>query len=40
MKSFGERNHGKVFEEISKEIFLWDPVKDFVRAEYEKFKNH
>jgi hypothetical protein len=40
MKNFGEKNHGKVFEEINKEIFLWEPVKSFITTEYEKFKNN
>ena len=38
MKSYGDRNHGKVFEEDNKNIFLWDPVKDFIEAEYRKFQ--
>ncbi len=37
MKSISERNHGKVFEESNKQIFLWEPVKDLVIAEYNKF---
>ncbi len=40
MKSISERNHGKVFEENNKQIFLWEPVKDFIIAEYNKFMKH
>lgn len=39
MKNFGEKNHGKVFNEVGDKIFLWEPVRDFVEKEYEKYKN-
>ncbi len=38
MKYYGERNHGKVFDENNKDIFLWEPVKDFIENEYNKFQ--
>ncbi|MGM0934235.1 MAG: hypothetical protein ACQEWD_12400 [Bacteroidota bacterium] len=38
MKSFGERNHAKVFEETGGRITLWEPVRDFVKKEFKKFK--
>lgn len=37
MKSFGERNHAKVFEEAGSRITLWEPTRHFVKKEYEKF---
>ncbi|WP_037319742.1 hypothetical protein [Salegentibacter sp. Hel_I_6] len=38
MKSFGERNHAKVFEEAGERITIWEPVRDFVKKEFLKFK--
>lgn len=38
MKSFGEHNHAKVFEEVGSRITLWEPTREFVKKEYEKFK--
>ena len=40
MKSFGERNHGKVFEVFDSLIVLWQPINEFILSEYEKYKNH
>ncbi len=40
MKVIREKNHGKVFEENNKQIFLWEPVKDFIKAEYAIFQKH
>jgi len=37
MKSFGERNHAKVFEEAGGRITLWEPVRKFVKVEYDKY---
>ncbi len=37
MKSFGERNHAKVFEEAGSRITLWEPVRKFVKVEYDKY---
>lgn len=37
MKSFGEKNHSKVFEEAGSRITLWQPTREFVKKEYEKF---
>ena len=37
MKSFGERNHAKVFEEAGNRITLWEPVREFVKKEYITF---
>jgi hypothetical protein len=34
MKSFGERNHAKVFEETGGLITLWEPVREFIKKEY------
>lgn len=36
MKNFGDKNHGKVFEEVDGVIELWEPVEEFVLAEYEE----
>lgn len=37
MKIIGERNHAKVFEECGGLIILWEPVRMFVKKEYEKY---
>lgn len=37
MKSYGERNHAKVFEESGGRVTLWEPVRIFVKEEYEKY---
>jgi hypothetical protein len=37
MKNFGEKNHGKVFDEKNDIVGLWNPVKDFIIGEYEKY---
>ena len=37
MINFGEKNHGKVFEKTGSIITIWNPVKDNVRDEYEKY---
>ncbi len=39
MKNFGEKNHGKVFNEVGNKISLWEPVRIFIEKEYEKYKN-
>lgn len=36
MKNFGEKNHGKVFEQNGSIVTLWNPVKEFVDMEYKK----
>jgi hypothetical protein len=37
MKNFGDKNHGKVFEENSNgEVELWSEVKDFILKEYKE----
>lgn len=36
MKNFGEKNHGKVFEESDNIIILWEPVKEFILGLYYK----
>jgi hypothetical protein len=36
MKNFGEKNHGKVFEEKDGVIMLWEPVKDFILKLYDE----
>lgn len=38
MKIIGERNHAKVFTEIGSRITLWEPSREFVNKEYNKFK--
>lgn len=40
MKNFGEKNHGKVFEEVEGVVHLWKPVKDFILTEYNKRKQN
>jgi hypothetical protein len=37
MKSFGERNHAKVFTEIGSRITLWEPTREYVKKEYMNF---
>lgn len=37
MKTISERNNAKVFDEVGKIISLWEPGKDFVEKEYEKY---
>lgn len=36
MKNFGEKNHGKVFEERDGYVTLWEPVKDFILKLYNE----
>ena len=36
MKNFGEKNHGKVFEEKDGIITLWEPVKDLILRLYNE----
>ena len=38
MKDFGEKNHGKVFDEVNGFITLWEPVKDFILNLYRRKK--
>lgn len=40
MKNFGEKNHGKVFEENDGVITLWEPVQEFILELYKRFKGH
>ncbi len=39
MKNFGEKNHGKVFEEKFGAVSLWEPVKQFILEQYNIYKN-
>lgn len=39
MKSFGVKNHAKVFDENNNTINLWKPVEEFILENYEKYKN-
>lgn len=39
MKSFGEKNHAKVFEEAGGRITLWEPIREFVKKEFKKRNN-
>jgi hypothetical protein len=36
MCNFGERNHAKVFDKNGNDVFLWEPVKDFIIDCYKK----
>ncbi len=36
MKNFGEKNHGKVFEQTGSLITFWNPIKKYVVLEYDK----
>ncbi len=38
MKNFGEKNHGKVFEEKDGIINLWEPVQEHIIALYNQHK--
>ncbi|MCF8067443.1 MAG: hypothetical protein K9L30_02545 [Desulfobacterales bacterium] len=38
MKNFGEKNHGKVFEESDGYVTLWGPVREFILQLYNKNK--
>jgi len=38
IKIIGERNHAKVFEEAGSRITLWEPTREFVKKEFNKFK--
>lgn len=38
MKNFGEKNHGKIFEQDGNRVYLWDKVKEFVLKMYEQYK--
>jgi len=40
MTNFGQRNHGKFFETINDQVYLWKPVAEFIHAEYEKIKKN
>ena len=37
MKNFGEKNHGKVFEQNGSLITLWNPVKENVISEFKNY---
>ena len=37
MKIISEKNHGKIFEESGSRITLWEPTRNFVKKEYEKY---
>jgi len=36
LKTISEKNHGKVFEEIDKEVELWEPVAKFIENIFEE----
>lgn len=38
MKIISAQNHAKVFEEVGALVTLWNPVKEFILSEYNKFK--
>lgn len=40
MKNFGEKNHGKIFEQASGDdkIYLWEKTKDFILNLWKKYK--
>lgn len=39
MKIISDHNHAKVFEETGGRVTLWEPVREFVKQEFKKFKN-
>ena len=39
MKIISEKNHAKVFEENSGNVYLWEPIKDFVIDLFERDTN-
>ncbi len=39
MSHFGEKNHGKVFEVIKDEVYLWKPVSKFVKNLYKNIRD-
>jgi len=34
LKTISEKNHGKVFEEIDREVELWEPVAEFIEEKF------
>jgi len=38
MHNFGKRNHAKVFEIEENNVYLWEPVKEFILNEYRSSK--
>lgn len=36
MKTISEKNHGKVFDEINREVELWEPVAEFIEGLFMK----
>ena len=39
MKNFGEKNHGKIFEQKNEMVYLWDKVEEKIWKNYEKYGN-
>jgi hypothetical protein len=37
MKNFGEKNHGKIFEQSGQDIYLWEKVKDLIWNKYREY---
>lgn len=37
MKNFGEKNHGKIFEQIGENVYLWKKVEHIVWEAYKKY---
>jgi len=36
LKTISEKNHGKVFDEIDREVELWEPVAEFIEELFKK----
>jgi hypothetical protein len=39
MKNFGEKNHGKVFEQYGCHVYLWEPIEKIVWEKYTKYNS-
>jgi hypothetical protein len=39
MKNFGERNHGKIFEQYGSHVYLWEPIEKIVWEKYCKYNS-
>ena len=36
LKTISEKNHGKVFDEVDREVELWEPVAEFIEGIFEE----
>jgi hypothetical protein len=39
MKNFGDKNHGKVFEQYGCHVYLWEPIEKIVWEKYTKYNS-